>query len=230
MNPARDRIPLSESAGEALPCLACGNATACATDAAPRRAHRALRAVAALFALLLVTLLSFARAAELPGDSVYHLDATLTDQDGRAFAFADAAGRPRVVSMFYTSCQFVCPMIVDTLKKTERALPEADRVKLDVLLVSLDPERDTTAALKRTAGQRRIDAANWRLARTDKAAVRRIAAVLGVQYKQLDDGEFSHSSALVLLDAQGRIVARTEKLGDADPEFVAAIRKALAGG
>lgn len=230
MNSDHDRIPPSESAGEALPCLACGNTATRTMDVAPRRAHRALCAAAALFALLLAALLSFARAAELPGDSVYHLDAALTDQDGRAFAFADAAGRPRVVSMFYSSCQFVCPMIVDTLKKTERALPEADRAKVDVLLVSLDPERDTTAALKKMAVQRRIDAANWRLAHTDKAAVRRIAAVLGVQYKQLDDGDFSHSSALVLLDAQGRIVARSEKLGDADPEFVAAIRRTLGGG
>ena len=58
--------------------------------------------------------------------------------------------------------------------------------------------------------------------------VRRIAAVLGVQYKRLDDGEFSHSSALVLLDAQGRVLARSEKLGEADPEFVGAVQRALA--
>lgn len=169
-----------------------------------------------------------ATAASLPGDSLYHLAVPLVDQDGRGVQFTDGRGRPRVVSMFYTSCKFVCPLIIDTVLKTERALPEADRAKLDVLLVSLDPERDTPAALKQITDKRHLDTPRWRLARTDKSHVRRLAAVLGIQYKQLEDNEFSHSSVLVLIDAQGRIVARTEKLGAADPEFVAAVARTLA--
>ena len=167
-------------------------------------------------------------AASLPGDSAYQLSVPLVDQDGKGLQFADGRGRPRVVSMFYTSCKFVCPLIIDSVRKTEHALPEADRAKFDVLLVSLDPNRDTPPALKQVADKRHLDTPRWRLARTDKSHVRRLAAVLGVQYKQLEDGEFSHSSVLVLLDAQGRIVARTEKLGAADPEFVAALARTLA--
>lgn len=170
-----------------------------------------------------------ATPATLPGDSVYHLDVALTDQDGNALRFGDG-GRPRLVSLFYSSCQFVCPLIIDTLKKTERELPEVDRARLDVLLVSIDPERDTSAALKRTAEQHGVDVPRWRLARTAKPDVRRLAAVLGVQYKPLADGEFSHSSVLILLDERGRIAARSSKLGEADPEFVAAIRRTLAPG
>jgi protein SCO1/2 len=168
------------------------------------------------------------RAADLPGDSVYHLDVPLVDQDGIGFKFADGHGKPRVVSMFYTSCKYVCPLIIDTLLKTERALPEADRGKLQVLLVSIDPDKDTPDALKRVADKRHLDTPRWRLARTDKAHVRRLAAVLGIQYRQLEDREFSHSSALVLLDAQGRIVARSDRLGEADPEFVAAAGRTIA--
>jgi protein SCO1/2 len=45
----------------------------------------------------------------------------------------------------------------------------------------------------------------------------------------LEDGEFNHTSALVLLDANGRVLARTEQMGTRpDPEFVTAVRKALA--
>lgn len=167
-------------------------------------------------------------AAALPGESVYHLDVPLVDQDSLGLRFADSRGKPRVVTMFYTSCKFVCPLIIDTVLKTERALPEADRAGLDVLMVSIDPDNDTPAALKRVADKRRLDTPRWRLARTDKTHVRRLAAVLGIQYKQLEDHEFSHSSALVLLDAQGRIVARSDKLGEADPEFVAAVARVLA--
>lgn len=211
---------------EALPCLGCGNAVA-QCEASPPRPRRRRRLVAASCAALLAiaALLARAHAAELPRDSTYHLALPLVDQDGKAFAYADGRGRPRIVSMFYTSCRYVCPLIIDTLLKTERELAPERRAGIDVLLVSLDPDNDTPDALKHVADKRRLDTSRWRLARADKAGVRRLAAVLGIQYKQIENKEFSHSSALVLLDADGRIVARSDKLGAADPEFVAAAAK-----
>ncbi len=218
----------SECEGEVLPCMVCGNAADCRPQSsAPRRGRRSWM-VAIAATVLLAFGLGGARAAELPGDSVYHLDAPLVDHRGKAMKFSDGSGKPRIASMFYASCKFVCPMIVDTLKKTERALPESERDGFDVLLVSIDPDRDTPTALAETARKHRIDDPSWHLAQASKADVRRIAAVLGIQYKPLDDGEFSHSSTLILLDAQGRIVARSDKLGEADPEFVAALRRTLA--
>lgn len=163
----------------------------------------------------------------VPSDSVYQLDAALTDQDGRALHFSDGRGKPRLVSMFYSSCPFMCPLIIDTIKKTEHALPEPDRERLEVLLVSFDADRDTPAALKTMAGKRHIDTPRWTLAHASAADVRSIAAVLGIQYRQLQNHEFSHSSVLVLLDAEGRIVARSEKLGEPDADFVAAVARVL---
>lgn len=169
-----------------------------------------------------------AAQAPLPSTSVYHLDVPLVDQDGRTVRLADGRGTARVVSMFYTSCKYVCPLIIDTVKKTRHALGAEHGSRLDVLLVSLDPERDTPAVLAKLADSRHLERGRWTLARTDAAHVRQLAAVLGIQYRQLEDGEFSHSSVLVLLDPEGRIVARSERLGEADPEFVAAVRSTLA--
>ena len=46
---------------------------------------------------------------------------------------------------------------------------------------------------------------------------------------QLVDGNFNHTSALLLLDRDGRIIARSDGLGGKpDPQFVAAVRAALA--
>lgn len=164
-------------------------------------------------------------AATLPGDSVYQLDVSLLDQDGRAVHFADGRGKPRLVSMFYTSCQFMCPLIIDTLRKTEHALGEQGRAPLDVLMVSFDADKDLPPVLKAMADKRHLDAPQWTLAHAATADVRRLAAVLGIQYRRLQDGEFSHSSVLLALDANGRIVARTEKMGMADADFVAAAAK-----
>ena len=58
--------------------------------------------------------------------------------------------------------------------------------------------------------------------------MRAVAGVLGIRYRQLADGEFNHTSELVLLDADGRVLARTDKVGSRpDPEFLAAVRRAL---
>ena len=166
-------------------------------------------------------------ATELPATSVYRLDVPLVDQDGRALRFGEKRGSPMLVSMFYTSCKYVCPLIIDTLLATDRAVDPAERARLGVLVVSFDPDRDDPPALKHVADKRRLDVPRWTLARTEAPNVRKLAAVLGVQYRALADREINHTSALVLLDAEGRIIARTDKLGEVDPEFVAKVKATL---
>lgn len=166
--------------------------------------------------------------AAVPADSVYQLALPLTDQDGRSSDWRSRRGKPQLVSMFYTSCQYICPLIVDSAKAIEHQLTPAQRGRLGILLVSMDPARDDAAALKTVATQRRLDTSRWTLASPRADDVRTVAGVLGIRYRQLADGEFNHTSALVLLDAQGRILARTEQMGTRpDPEFVAAVRKAV---
>lgn len=185
-----------------------------------------------IFARLFALFLAFAwlppmHAAELPGDSIYRLPVALTDQDNRALHLADRAGKPQLVSMFYTSCQTMCPLIVEALRRTQKAIAHDDAAKPDVLLVSFDAKRDDPARLKAVFDRRKLDAATWTLAHTDAASVRQLAAVLDIQYRALPDGDFNHTSVLILLDAQGRIVARSEKMDGIDADFVAAARKAL---
>jgi protein SCO1/2 len=170
------------------------------------------------------------RPAPLPRDSVYQLPVQLTDQDGRRFGWASRQGKVQLVAMFYTSCQYICPLIVDSGKAVERALTPAERERVGILLVSMDPVRDTPAALMSIVDKRKLDRARWTLASPAPADVREVAGVLGIRYRALADGEFNHTSALVLLDAEGRILARTEQMGSKpDPEFIAAVRRAAAG-
>lgn len=190
---------------------------------------RALRGFAALLLLGFAALAGAAQPAPaLPGDSIYQLPLPLTDANGQTRDWRALRGKPRLVSMFYTSCQYICPLIVESGKAVERQLTPAQQKRLDVVLISMDPARDTPAALKKVMEQRKLDAARWTLASPPAGDVRAVAAVLGIRYRQLADGEFNHSSALILVDAEGRILARTEKIGSQpDPDFVAAVRKAV---
>jgi protein SCO1 len=166
-------------------------------------------------------------ATPLPTDSLYHLQAHLVDQNGRPFDWGAQRGQPLLVSMFYTSCQFVCPMLVEAIKSTQAQLAPAERERLQVLLVTLDPLHDSVSVLKQTAEQRQLDDKHWLLARTDAHSVRKIAALLGVQYRDLGNGDFNHSTVVLLLDAEGRIQGRTSQLGNADPAFVKRVKASL---
>jgi protein SCO1 len=171
--------------------------------------------------------LAAAADAALPGNSVYQFRPALTDQDGHSFDFAAGRGQPVLVSMFYSSCDKVCPMIFETIHQTLQGLPAADRQRLRVVMISFDPARDSVEVLKATAEAHQCDA-RWTLARTDEASARKVAALLGVQYRRLASGEFNHSSTIELLDGEGRIAARTGLLAAVDAKFVQSIRQALA--
>jgi protein SCO1/2 len=148
------------------------------------------------------------KAAEpVKGESLYQLQAKLTDQDGKTMQLADFRGSPTVIAMFYASCTSVCPLIVSDIQRLEKA---AGRDDLRILLVSLDGSRDTPKALKDLAARHRIDETKWRLASTSDESAQEIAAVLGVRYKRMDDGNISHSALVTLLDREGVIQGRVE--------------------
>ena len=153
----------------------------------------------------------------------YQLQAPLVAQDGRKVGLDLYRGGPVLVTMFYAGCQATCPLIIDTLRAVEKKLPPEQMKDLRVLLVSIDPENDTPTVLAATARERRVDTGRWTLAHADERTVRLVAAALGVQYRKLPDGEFSHATQISVLDAQGRIVAQSTMLGRVDEKLVAAI-------
>ena len=164
----------------------------------------------------------------LPTDSVYQLPLKLTDQHARTWDWRTRRGKPQVVAMFYSSCRYICPLIIESGKAVDRALTPAQRAGLGMVYISMDPERDTPAALATLAKERKVSDKRWALASPKPGDVRSVAGVLDIRYRQLSDGEFNHTSALILLDAEGRILARTEKMGSQpDPEVITAVKAAL---
>ncbi len=177
---------------------------------------------------LLFSLPALAVADELPGDSVYQVAASLTAQDGRDLSWQDLRGRPVVVSMFYSNCHLMCPLIIASGKAVQKQLTASEHDGLDLAMITIDPARDTPAALHDVADAHRLDP-RWRLLRPRDSDVRTLAAVLDIRYRAQPDGSFNHTSALILVDHDGRILARSEVTGlQPDPEFVAQVKKTLA--
>ncbi len=72
----------------------------------------------------------------------------LTDQDGRAVTLESYRGTPVLLFFGYTQCPDICPL---TLDKLARAIRDAGEKARDtrVVLVTVDPARDTPAVLKK---------------------------------------------------------------------------------
>jgi protein SCO1/2 len=179
-------------------------------------------------AFLLALLLAAAPFASAqvgdPPQSIYNLNAKLIDQSGASRGLDLHRGHPVLVTMFYGSCAVACPLLIDTVRSFERSLTPAERLRIRVVLISIDPEHDTTESLRTLAATRRIDLSRWTLVHTDEATVRKIAAVLNIQYRRLPDGSYNHASVISLLTPQGAIAAQSTVLGKADERLAASLR------
>ena len=76
-------------------------------------------------------------------------DFTLTDQNGRPFDLAAQRGREVVLFFGYTHCPDVCPATMGALTKVYHALKPAQRARVLVAFVTVDPQRDDARTLKR---------------------------------------------------------------------------------
>lgn len=159
----------------------------------------------------------------LPGESLYQLPVTLETMAGTTEPFARHRGRPVLVTMFYTHCESVCPILTAELQRLDSRLPVEQRARIAVVMVSLDSEADTPAELRRFAAEHKITDPRWTLARTSPAEVRTLAAALGIRFKKLPDGSFDHSTTIVLLDAEGVPRDRTSELLGTSDRFVDAV-------
>ena len=165
--------------------------------------------------------------AALTDASLYGLDAAWTDQNGRPTALRVFRGHPVLIAMVFTSCGYACPMTVQDMKVIAQKLPDGGR-GVRFVLVTLDPERDTPAALRAFARTHTLGA-EWTLLRGGDDDVRMLAGLLGVRYREQADGDFAHSNFLTVLDAEGEVVWRQEGLGADPADTVAALEQALAG-
>jgi protein SCO1/2 len=177
-------------------------------------------------AAVLLSLAVGAQAAPtpLPADSLYQIPPlTLRDQTGQAFKFDSLRGTPHLVGMFYASCQMACPVEIESIKQVEADVTAGGGQPVPVVLVSFDPKHDDVAALRGAAEEHHVSAPRCRFTRPEKGDEGKEAGALGVVYRALPKGGFTHNVVVALLDADGRIVAKTDASGKPDPAFVKAI-------
>lgn len=136
----------------------------------------------------------------------YGKDFELTDHNGQVRHIADFKGKVTVMFFGYTQCPDVCPTTMLELAEVKKLLG-ADGDKLQVLFVSLDPERDTPLVLK--AYMENFDPTFLALFTTpDKLS--EVARNFKVYYKKVPGKTptsytMDHSAGSYVYDTQGRL-------------------------
>ena len=99
------------------------------------------------------------------------------------------------------------------MKQIEKALPRAVRSKVDFLLVSIDPKRDTPEALHAYRQKHELGIEHWTLLRGSPDAVKQLADKVGFQYYPGSERQFAHTLVISILNNDGEIVFQQAGLG-----------------
>jgi protein SCO1/2 len=131
----------------------------------------------------------------------------LTDQTGQVVTEKSLQGRPSLVFFGFTHCPDVCPTSLFEMSEVLRALgKDADRV--NAYFVSVDPERDTAAAMKDYLSS--FDP-HLKGLTGDSAEIAKVLSEYRVYAKKvpLKDGDYTmdHTALIYLMDRDGRFVA-----------------------
>ena len=139
--------------------------------------------------------------AAYPRQTAAAVDFTLVDQAGEATSLRRFKGKPVVLTFVFAHCQTMCPLLVQSIKQ---ALPGAP--SSEVLLVTLDPWRDTPSGLAGLAHRWAVPKNFHVLSSATVADVLRVVEAYRVPYQRDEKtGDITHPGLVFLVDAEGRL-------------------------
>ena len=184
--------------------------TLCPGHAASRRCGALLAACA----LALVLSLTLSTSGCAPQGQAFHStdvsgadfgrDLSLRDPEGKTRTLADYRGKVVMIFFGFTQCPAVCPTALLNAAEVRRALG-ADATRVQVLFITLDPERDTPSLLRQYATA--FDPSFVGLY-ADLAGTQRVAQEFRVFYQKVPTGgsyTIDHSALTYVYDVQGRL-------------------------
>lgn len=154
-------------------------------------------------------------------------DVTLTNQDGEAVSMEQLEGHWNLLFFGYTFCPDICPATLAELRQLRGSLPEEVNQRLQPILVSVDPERDTPEQLKKYLD---YFGAGFIGLTGPLDDIQTLANAAGVPFIPADtskkDYTVDHGANLALIGPDGRLRGfirapmRTEKLAEQLPKLL----------
>lgn len=144
------------------------------------------------------------RSTDITGAPYGRQALELTDHNGKLRRLEEFRGKALVVFFGFTHCPDICPTTLADIAQAVRSLG-ADAERVQVVMVSVDPERDTPESLAKyvTAFDPRFVGL-----RGDLEATKRVAADFKIYFEKRKLGEsytVDHSAQSYVIDPQGRV-------------------------
>ena len=149
-------------------------------------------------------------AATLPAANYPRLNETappleLIAQTGESFSLEQLKGRPVLVTFAFAHCQTICPVIVHQTLEAQR-LVRAEGIDAAVVIVTLDPWRDTPSRLPAMADSWRLPpGAAWVLSGAVETVETTLDAWRIPRQRDTNNGDVTHPSLVYIMDINGRI-------------------------
>jgi protein SCO1/2 len=152
----------------------------------------------------------------------------LADHHGKPRRLEDFRGKAVVLFFGFTHCPDVCPTTLAEIAQSVKTLGK-DAERVQVLMVSVDPERDTPEALAKYVTA--FDPTFLAL-RGDLQATRKVASEFKIYFEKAKTGDtytVNHSVQSYVIDPQGRLrlLVRHDRVGQ---DLSADLKALLAGG
>jgi protein SCO1/2 len=144
---------------------------------------------------------------DITGSTAFGKDFSLLDPDGNIRTLADFKGKVVVMFFGYTQCPDICPTTLTEMQQVMSLLgPQSDKVQ--VLFVTVDPERDTAAILKQYVPS--FDSRFLGLRPADEAALEKVTKDFKIYYKKVPGksaGSYTmdHTAGSYAFDPEGRL-------------------------
>ena len=173
------------------------------------------------------TVISQVKSGKEITDTVWHKvsNVALTNQLGQQVSLDDLKGHIIVADFFFTHCPSICPALTRNMKRIQDALKIVDdRKRVDTTFVqflsfTVDPERDSVAALRRYADKFGVNPDVWWMLTGPKKTIYDFSInelKLGLQDGEGVDTAFIHTDRFVLLDKERVVRGYYNGLDSAD--------------
>ena len=144
-------------------------------------------------------------------DQPVPLDLVFRDESGKTVRLSDYfKEKPVILSFVYLKCRDLCPLLLDGVVRSLRALSFDVGNQFNVLTVSLDPRDNAPlAAAKKTdlltQYARSGASAGWHFLTGDETSIRKLTQSVGFHYTYDEKkGEYGHATGIVLLTPNGK--------------------------
>ncbi|QWD60006.1 SCO family protein [Polynucleobacter sp. MWH-UH35A] len=144
---------------------------------------------------------------DITGSKAFGTDFSLVDPDGKVRTLADFKGKVVVMFFGYTQCPDICPTTLTEMQQVMALLgPQSDKVQ--VLFVTVDPERDTAEILKQYVPA--FDPRFLGLRPADEAALEKVTKDFKIYYKKVPGSKpgsytMDHTAGSYAFDPEGRL-------------------------